>query len=361
MKICFLAGANSAHSHRWIGYFAERGYEIHWISLMPSIETISKKISFYDIGPLSTSPINVSIQALKARNLIKKIKPDILHVHSAGTYGLIGALTGFHPLAITVWGSDVLLSTGIKKKLVKFVLTKADLLTCDGDNTTSALINFGVRPEKIHRNYWGVDILKFKPMPPDADLKKEFFDLKSPIVISLRSLEPIYDIQSLIKSVPLVLKEMPDTKFIIAGDGSQRKYLQEIVISLDISKAVKFIGYVSSQQLPNYFNIADVYVSTSLSDSGLAASTAEAMACGLPVIITDFCDNKKWVKNGENGFVVPLSNSEILAEKIVFLLKNRPLRKLFGECNVKIIEEKNNYYKEMKKMEELYEKIATLC
>ena len=358
MRICFLAGANSVHSHRWVRYFADKGYEIYWISLMPSIEPVSQTISFYDVGPLSTNPVNIFIQALRVRKLIKKIKPDILHVHSAGTYGLIGALAGFHPLVITIWGSDVLLSTGIKRRLVKFVLSKADLLTCDGVNTTEAIIRLGVKPEKIERNYWGVDIKKFKPEPPDENLKKELFDLESLVVISIRSLETIYNIESLIKAVPAVIREVPQAGFIIAGDGAQKNYLRELAGSLGVLKKIRFVGTIPSNKLLQYFNISDAYVSTSLSDSGLAASTAEAMACGLPVVITDSVDNKKWVKDGENGFVVPVKNPAVLSEKIIYLLKNRNLRENIGRASRKIIEEKNNYYVEMNKMESIYEKFA---
>ncbi len=101
----------------------------------------------------------------------------------------------------------------------------------------------------------------------------------------------------------------------------------------------------------------DVYVSTSLSDAGIDASTAEAMACGLPVVVTDVADNKKWVDNGVNGFVVPVKDPKSLAEKIIYLLQNEDIRKKFGKINRKIIEERNNYYKEMKKMEDIYKEL----
>jgi glycosyltransferase involved in cell wall biosynthesis len=78
------------------------------------------------------------------------------------------------------------------------------------------------------------------------------------------------------------------------------------------------------------------------------------MACGLPVVITDFGDNRKWVEDGVSGFIVPLKDPESLAEKIIYLLKNEDVRKEFGTRNRKIIEERNNYYKEMEKMENIY-------
>lgn len=64
----------------------------------------------------------------------------------------------------------------------------------------------------------------------------------------------------------------------------------------------------------------DVYVSTSLSDAEIPTSTAEAMACGLPVIVTDAADNKKWIDNGVNGFVVPAKDPKSSSEKIMYLV-----------------------------------------
>ena len=358
MKICFLAGANSLHSHRWIKYFANIGHEIHWVSLMPSNEPLPK-VEFYDIGPLSNNPVKIIRQVIKFRKLIKKINPDVLHIHSVGTYGLIGILSGFHPVVVTAWGSDVLIAgkSLIKKPLVKYVLQKSDLITCDADHMINAISKLGIETNKINLIYFGVEPDKFKPGPKDPDILTKWSVGDSPTVISLRNLEPIYDIETLIKCIPYILKEIPEVKFIIAGSGSQEKYLKKLTESMRVIDNTRFIGRYSHVKLPNYLNSSDIYVSTSLSDAGIAASTAEAMACGLPVIVTDSGENGKWVSCGVEGFVVPVKNPEILAEKIIYLLTNEKERTKMGENGRKTIEEKNNYYKEMEKMEKLYREV----
>jgi glycosyltransferase involved in cell wall biosynthesis len=154
-----------------------------------------------------------------------------------------------------------------------------------------------------------------------------------------------------------VLKEAPETKFVIAGKGSEEKKLKELAKSLGVEDNVKFVGFIRNDELPQYLNTVDVYVSTSLSDAGIAASTAEAMACGLPVVITDVADNKKWVEDGVNGFLVPIKDPKSLAERIIYLLRNEDVRKRFGKINREIIEERNNYYKEMEKMEDIYKEL----
>ncbi|MDI6735237.1 MAG: glycosyltransferase family 4 protein [bacterium] len=361
MKICFLAGANSVHSKRWIKYFAERGHEIHWLSLAPSTEGNIENVRLYLIKELpGFSPLNILHYLSDIKRLIKKIKPDILHVHYAGLNGMLGALTGFHPFVLTAWGSDVLIAgkSMIKKTLVKFALTKADLITCDANHMIEAMTKLGIDNKKINLIYFGVEADKFKPQAKNEDLLARWGVNDSPVIISLRSLEPIYDIETLIRSIPYVLKEFPKARFVIAGAGSSEEYLKRLDESTGVMDSVRFIGRYSNDELPTYLASSDVYVSTSLSDAGIAASTAEAMAAGVPVVITNSGENKEWIKDGENGFIVPVKRPEVIAEKIIYLLANEALRRRIGQEGRKTIEEKNNYYREMEKMEKLYRELV---
>jgi glycosyltransferase involved in cell wall biosynthesis len=245
----------------------------------------------------------------------------------------------------------------IKKQLAVFTLKKADVITCDAKHMKEAMKKLGVPQEKIELIYFGVDTRKFSPGNKSNTLKTKLETYDSPTVISLRNLETIYDVETLIKSAPIVLEKIPETKFVIAGKGSEEQKLKELAKSLGVKNNVKFIGFIPNQELPEYLNTVDVYVSTALSDAGIAASTAEAMACEVPVVITDVVDNKKWVEDGVSGFLVPMKDQKALAEKIIYLLRNEDVRKQFGKISRQIIEERNNYYREMEKMEDIYKKV----
>ena len=361
MRLCFLADARSIHTRKWVGYFAEE-HEVDLITLAYAAEEgvipeevykkmgvrvhkVSKKMPFLLLAPF------------RIRRLIKKIKPDIVHAHYVTQYGFCGAFSGFHPLIISAWGSDVLVdpnNSNILKLAVKFALKKADLIIGDAEHIKGPLIELGAKAQKIHLICFGTDTKKFKPGERSGKIRKELKIFDSLSVISIRGLKPIYDVESLIKAISLVLKQVPDAKFVIANNGSQEAYLKEMAKSLNIWNNVEFVGSILHNKLPQYLSSMDIYVSTSLSDMGLAVSTAEAMACGLPVVITDFGDNKKWVEDGVCGFVVPLKDPEALAEKIIYLLKNEELRKEFGIRGRKVIEERNDYNKEMAKMGNIY-------
>ncbi|HOX22616.1 MAG TPA: glycosyltransferase family 4 protein, partial [Elusimicrobiales bacterium] len=113
-----------------------------------------------------------------------------------------------------------------------------------------------------------------------------------------------------------------------------------------------------NNELPDELRSADVYVSTSLSDAGIASSTAEAMSCGLPVVVSDSGENRLWVNDGANGYVVPVRNPKELADKLILLLQDRDLRIKMGQANRKVIKERDDYYREMDKMDKLYLAIA---
>lgn len=365
MRICYLADASSVHTRKWTGHFVEKRHDVHVISFEDAkIEGVTVHVLKLPVLIRNaTFPLKVA-SIYRIKTLIKKMEPDILHAHYVTNYGLFGALCNFNPFVITAWGSDILivpesrLISAIKRYIATYTLKKADSVTCDAEHMKETMKRLGVPEEKIKLIYFGIDTRRFSPGQKSEKLKVRLGVYNSPTIITLRNLRPVYDVESLIKSVPLVLKEIPESKFIIAGKGPEEERLKELAKSLGVSDSVKFIGFIPNDELPEYLNSMDVYVSTSLSDAGIAASTAEAMSCGLPVIVTDVADNKEWVEDGITGFVVPTKDPKLLAEKIIYLLQNENVRKKFGKISRKIIEERNNYHKEMGKMEKIYKELV---
>jgi L-malate glycosyltransferase len=360
MKICFLATGDSIHSFRWVQFFARRGHEIHWISLTPFLKVPVEAVHHYELPNHHREWVQILLSLRKTKKLLSKIQPDILHLHSAGRHGVLGALTGFHPYVVTAWGSEVLIAakSWLMKPLVKWVFQRSDLITCDAEHMRQAMIHLGINQEKIRIIYFGTDVEKFQPRPQREEPRRVLKASGDPLVISIRSLEPIYDVETLVRSIPSVLRVIPSAVFIIGGEGSEKEKLVRLAAELRIDPQVRFVGQLPNEQLPEYLNAADLYISTSLSDAGLAASTAEAMACGLPVIVTDSAENQLWVQEGKGGFVIPVKNSQILAEKMIVLLQNPATGRQWGDFNRRVIQERNNYYLEMGKMEKLYESLA---
>lgn len=357
--IMFLAPADSIHSYRWIKFFHDQGYSVSWASFCepaPFASELAKSVKFLRIYPSQVnihdrfkSLLYLTDAVLKLRKFIKEQTPYLLHVHSVGSYGLVGRLAFFKQTIMTPWGSDILLESVFKKYLTKWILKGANMYTCDGINTEDVLVKFGCSRSLIHRIMFGTDTDFFSPLE-----KKNQNEERTINIISLRQFEPIYDIKTLIYAMHMLITKNIHAHLRLVGDGSDRMILENLIEKLGIQDHVDIIGRKSQIEIRDLLRNSDIYVSTSLSDSGLAASTAEAMSVGLPVVVSDSGDNKKWIEENTGGHIVMCGDVEDFADKIKCLVDDKDKRLLYGSHNRAIILEKNNYKKEMKKMCKLY-------
>ena len=362
MKICYLADAESIHTQRWVRYFAHRGHEVHLISKKSGCSLQGVELHLLRRLPESAAfaPLNLFFTVIQIRKTIREIAPDILHSHYILDYGLYGSLTGFHPFVASAWGTDILVvpnQSKILRALTRYALGTVNMITCDGENTKSAIIELGINEEKIKLISHGIDTHRFHPGRRDETLRAELGLSGHSTVISVRNLKPIYDLVSFIEAMPLVLRVVPDAKFIVAGDGPEKEALVRLAKARGVLDQVIFSGAIPHERIPDYLASSDAYVSTSLSDGGIAVSTLEAMASGLAPVATDVGDVRRWIKDGVNGFVVPTRDPVMLAEKIIYMLQNKDVLKSFGATNRLIIEDRADYYKEMEKVGRIYESL----
>lgn len=364
MRICYIADAGSIHTRRWVSYFALKGHQIHIITSRigdgyPEGVHLHLLTSLLPQHWKRAGYINALPWFVQARKLINRIKPDIIDAHYITINGYLGAFSGFHPLILTALGSDLL--TDVKKGihlriLTRYTLKKAEMVTCNSETVRGELIKFGVDPARISIIHQGIDTQKFSPQ-----LDKKFKDRlglrEGPVVISLRNFKPVYNVEMLIRAIPSVLKHSPQVTFIIAGEGKQRGYLEKLATSLGCTVNIRFVGHITSDELPKYLASSDIYVSTSLSDSA-SLSLQEAMACEIAPVVTDLAGNREWITDGENGFLVSTNDTQSLANKIVYLLKNEEVAKKFGRLGRELIQERAEYEREMGQMEELYERMV---
>lgn len=365
VRLCFIADAGSIHTQKWVNYFAQKGHEVHLISPRPG-DGYAEGVQLYLLPRLAPRIWTISkylsalLSFLPTRRLVGRINPDILNAHYITLQGYLGVFSSFHPLVLTARGSDVHTDpqrNPLYRILTQKTLKKADLITCNSQMVRERLIELGAVPSKIRMIYTGVDTQLFNPEKRDIGLRQELGLFDSATIISTRTLSPLYNVKTLIEAIPLVVKEFPQAKFIIAGDGNQRNYLTKLTNSLGVSDSIRFLGWVPNNELPKYLASSDIYVSTSLADS-TSVCLQEAMACELAPVVTDLPANREGVADGENAFIVPTRDPQALAGKIVYLLRHGEVRRKFGKAGRKIIKERAEYEREMKKVEELYQELA---
>ena len=248
-----------------------------------------------------TRYLNGVAWVFQVRRILKEINPDILDCHYITINGYLGAISGFHPLVLTAWGSDILITperSPVHRFLTSMSLKRADLIMSLSFTMTEQIAELGADRNRINEVLIGVDTSKFRPFKGYNHMKRNIgISDRAPVIISTRSFEPVYDIETLLKAVAIVSKNIPEIRCIVLGEGSQKHYLHNMRESLNIEDNVVFPGYLAPDELVRYLNISDIYVSTSLSD-GASNSLMEAMATGLAPVVSDIPANRTFVVDG---------------------------------------------------------------
>ena len=124
------------------------------------------------------------------RRLVRTICPDVLHAHQVASAGWLGAAAGYHPLLVTSWGSDLLVGarrSAVQRQLARWVLRRADRITCVSQNLAQAALALGAPPERVEVVPWGVNTSIFYPVPSGS------VPAGPPIVLSIRAMRPLYN------------------------------------------------------------------------------------------------------------------------------------------------------------------------
>lgn len=168
-----------------------------------------------------------------------------------------------------------------------------------------------------------VDTEMFKSVSKDKvkQLKKELLEIEEDVKVILFAgrLHPVKNIETLFYAYKKVLETHEDVILAVVGTGPEERKCRELVERLGLTDKVKFLGYVPHEQIAKCYNVADIYVLTSIWEEW-SNTIMEAMASGVPVIATNVGGNPHLVKDKQTGFLVPPKVPHVLAEKIRYVL-----------------------------------------
>jgi glycosyltransferase involved in cell wall biosynthesis len=243
-----------------------------------------------------------------------------------------------------------------EKKLMK----RSDALIAVSKYTVDELTElYGIKEEKIHVIYNGVDMEKFKPRPNRAEMYREFgLEEDHKIVLFVGRLYHRKGLEILLRSIPPVLREFSKVKFVISGKGFKKKEenLRILAQELNIEENVKFLGYVPDEKLPSLYSASDIFVLPAIYEN-FPFAILEAQATGLPVISTKVGGIPEFLVDNENGFVIDPGDSIQLTQRLLALLQDAKLAKEMGDRGRKLIEEKFDWRIITGQVIELYHKL----
>ena len=379
IKICLIGNPDSIHVQRWARHFAQRGFDVRLLcyyqprtefSGNPTVHFMRPRTSAaLRAGPRSAAAMTrfpgilrlVTAARLKAAGFYReldRINPDVVHAHYVSQYGFLAAMSGRHPMVVSAWGSDLLIDPGqsaITRRLVRWVLSRADLVTYNSDQLGRAAQAMGAPPERLLQVVLGVgdemlDALRTRMVAP-VD--------REPVILSQRSLErSVYNVDLIIKAMPEVLRRVPTARLVVGGEGALRGQLEDLARRLELASAVEFAGSATwPGGLAERLGKAAVYVSVASSD-GTSVTMLEAMAAGTYPIVSDLPGNREWVTD-EGGAIVPVRQVAPLADAIVSALMEPARRSAAAVHNREVINQRGLWDVNMTRMEKAYRSLAS--
>jgi glycosyltransferase involved in cell wall biosynthesis len=224
------------------------------------------------------------------------------------------------------WGFDLMEDVHKNKwmeRVTCFVLRRSSFFTSDANVTRDKAVAYGMNPEKTIVFPWGVDLEHFKPKPALSAVEgTEHAPRNTFTLFCNRAWETRYGVDVLARAFVKVAQENENVNLLLLAGGSQGKVIRQILQNGGVLERVAFAGQISQTDLPGWYHRADLYISPSHVD-GSSVSLMEALACGLPCLVSDIPANKEWVVEGENGWLFRDGDANHLAEKILAAISQR--------------------------------------
>jgi glycosyltransferase involved in cell wall biosynthesis len=294
---------------------------------------------------------------------------DIIHAHSYGFFpSHVGSMGGrarrgkfvfqphFHPGG-TTWGGDK------RKRIRGFyddyaarrVLSVAKKIICVSEGEKKVAVEAGFPEDKIIVVPNSVDLSRFEGLKDSSF--KERYGLDN-FVLFVGRLAKNKGLKYLVKAAPEILKEFPDTKFVLIGEdeGMKEKLLVQAG-NLDVRDRLLFLGKLDDEEVAQAFLDCNLFVLPSEFEA-FGIVLIEAMAAGKPVVTTKVGGVPYVVKDGEMGTLVDYADSNQLAGAIIELLRDEDKRKTMGQAGKDHVEKNYSVERVVDKLEGVYKEIV---
>lgn len=367
MKVLYFTRDYTPHDFRFLNAMCEIGNEVWFVRLETRNRYESRPLPEavhtvdWEFGKEPFDMLRSEAEAAEAlRRLYSEIRPDVVHSGPLTDCSYLAARAGLHPHTVMSWGFDLgreIDTDPEALKRAKAALSQADWFLGDCYTELDKAAELGYDRQRATIFPWGIDVNRFSP--GTSALRSEICSGGDYLILSLRTMEPNYDVETVVRAFLRAVKQEPGMRLILLGDGSQMKYLQEIAASDENGDKICFLGRQPNDLLVDYYRSCDLYVSASIVD-GSSVSLLEAMGCGIPVLMSSIPGNLEWVRDGCNGLIFQTGAVSELAEKMLFCCRSRSELKAYAAEARKLIEEKADWNKNKMEINTAYRKAQGL-
>ena len=297
----------------------------------PDGELLRRMSEGHDLIPLAPRGEIDLAAAWRLARVLKRLRPDVIHAHDPHGVAMVSTALS---MASPSPRPPLVASRRIEFRIAhnSFSRWKYSQVDCFIANTGAIrdrLVADGISREKITVVNEGVDVERIVRMT-SANVHAEFYlPTHSPIVGNVAALVPHKGQHHLIDAAALVIKAVPDARFVIVGDGELREALEKHVKEKHLERHVFLAGFrVDALELTKGL---DLFAMSSVSE-GMCTALVDAMAASKAAVATTAGGIPEVMADGETGFLVPPRDHHAMAEKLILLLKDDTLRTRMGEA-----------------------------
>lgn len=274
--------------------------------------------------------------------VFKSEKPDIVHAHASMSAKIAAKLCGIKVVYTrhSVFEPSPKISKGIGKFLSGLANnTTADKIIAVAEAAKDNLLKTGVDEKKIIVLLNGVEPLE-KLSEEERNKVKEKFGIapEEKVVSIVARLNPVKGHEYFVEAAKLIKEKGIKAKFLIAGTGEAEESIRNRIKELNLEDTVIMLGFLNN--VSELMNITDIQANCSYGTEATSLSLLEGMSLGVPAVVTEFGGNPGVIKNGRNGFLVPVGDALSLAEKLAELMENEELYKKMQAESLLIYKEK---------------------
>ena len=363
MRVIYFSKNYTPHDYRFLSSLSKTEHEVSYLKLEANKRQIEDRPVPENVqqilwagGQREFRWRDVPQLTLDLQRVLREMKPDLIHAGPIQTCTFLAVLSGFRPILAMSWGYDLVMDadkSAWMRWVTRHTLKRSTYFTSDAQVSRDRAVEFGMDPARTVIFPWGTDIEHFT--------QKAFntFDERSFTLFCSRTWESIYGVDVLAKAVVNVAAQDPDVNLILLGGGSQGARIRQILTKGGVMDRVHFGGQISQADLPRWYQMADLYISPSHVD-GSSVTLMEALASGLPCLVSDIPGNREWIEDGVNGWLFRDGNVDDLTQKILNAIKSRKSLKRIGELARKTAEDKADWRKNFGKLLQAYEKVMSL-
>lgn len=337
-KILFLGETYRADAQTWIkGIEKASGLKIETLEVKGTNTRLGRIFMFF-----------VFLLQIFRTNLYKSY--DLVLAERSTSYGFFSTFIKSKRRVVAQQGiTDIWPPTKISLKIKPYFQKKAyqtaDLIHAWGQVMVPAMMDAKAEPNKILILPKGIDLSIYQ--------FANYEEKERNLAIVTRSLTEVYNHSDILNALVILKEKYKDFKVIVVGDGNLMPELGQMIHDLELENMVTLAGRIPNEDLPKLLQRASIYISVPATE-GVSASLFEAMASGCFPIVTDLPGTRAFIRNGENGFLIPVNQPQSLADSISKYLASSELFQNGIISNRKYIEENVDFDRNMQKIWDRY-------